>query len=43
MLREFLFLQALVGRMLVICLVLAAFLLPFGFAILGFFPDDLPS
>jgi hypothetical protein len=36
MLREFLFLQALIGRMLVICLVLAAFLLPFGFAIVGF-------
>ena len=42
MLREFLFLQTLVGRMLVICLVLATFLLPFGFALLGFFPDDLP-
>ena len=42
MLREFLFLQALIGRMMVICLVLAAFLMPFGFAIVGFFPDDLP-
>ena len=37
MLREFLFLQALVGRTLVISLVLAVFLLPFGLALDGFF------
>ena len=38
MLREFLFLQSLLGRTIVISLVLAAFLLPFGFAIRGFLP-----
>ena len=42
MLREFLFLQSLVGRTLVISLVLAVFLLPFGYAIGGFF-SALPS
>ena len=42
MLREFLFMQSLVGRTLVISLVLACFLFPFGFAIRGFFPS-LPA
>ena len=50
MLRKFLVLQALIGRMLVICLVLAAFLLPFGFTIVGLpelipelFPNGMPQ